>query len=170
MKKSGRIWASVLALVCATSVGAQEAAVPATEAASRDGITKDMCVAWVQKAVAAAQVDVAAMFKAINASEEPYQSKDNPELYVFVYDLDVNIVAHPKAALVGKNYKGKPDAKGKKFRDDIVAGALKDGKGWVDYMYQKPGEEGLHPKTTCFEIVTASDGKQYVLCCGKYLD
>ena len=62
------------------------------------------------------------------------------------------------------------DAKGKNFRDEIVAGAVKDGKGWVEYVYQKPGEEGLYPKTTYFEIATASDGKQYVLCCGKYLD
>ena len=78
------------------------------------------------------------------------------------------MVAHPRADLVGKNVKGKPDVKGKKFRDEMVERALKGETGWVDYLYQKPGETGIHPKTTYFAKASGSDGKTYIVCAGKY--
>lgn len=30
----------------------------------------------------------------INKAEHPYKDKDNPSLYVFVFDTDLNVVAH----------------------------------------------------------------------------
>ena len=88
-------------------------------------------------------------------------------LYVFVYDTDVKMLAHPvKPTLVGRSYKGKPDAKGKKFRDIIVENA-KNGGGWVDYVYQKPGASGLHKKKV-FSKLAENGGKQYVVACGMY--
>lgn len=104
----------------------------------------------------------------IIAAEHPYKNEDNPAFYVFVYDTDVRIVAHPKESLVGKSYKGVPDIRGKNFRDDIVQGALANETGWVDYVYQKPGESGVKPKKTYYKLVTGSDGNQYVVCSGKY--
>jgi signal transduction histidine kinase len=78
------------------------------------------------------------------------------------------MIAHPRAELVGKSMKGKPDIKGKKFRDEIVERALKGETGWEDYLYQKPGETGIHPKTTYFSKAVGSDGVVYIVCSGMY--
>ena len=112
--------------------------------------------------------DAAGTIAAIVAAEHPYKNKDYGANYVFVYDTDVAMVAHPKAVLVGKSYKGKPDVRGKKFRDEIVTGALADKTGWVTYSYTKPGEKGIHPKKTYFQLCVGSDGKNYVVCSGMY--
>ncbi len=89
-------------------------------------------------------------------------------LYVFVYDTDVNIVAHPaKPSLVGKNYKGKPDVKGNKFRDKIVETAL-NGGGWTEYFYQKPDAPGLYKKKV-YSKIAEHGGKKYAVACGIYI-
>ncbi len=112
--------------------------------------------------------DAAGVLSKISLGEHPYKNSDDPAFYVFVYDIAVNMVAHPKTELIGRSYKGKPDVRGKKFRDEIVEGALSSGSGWVDYSYQKPGENGIHAKTTYFKLAKGSDSREYVICCGKY--
>jgi polar amino acid transport system substrate-binding protein len=62
----------------------------------------------------------------------------------------------------------KVDVSGKKFRDDIVTGAIKNKTGWVDYVYTNPAESGLYYKTTYYKLTRGSDGKRYIVCCGKY--
>jgi len=114
--------------------------------------------------------DVQGTFAKIINGEHPYKNKDDKAFYVFVYDTQVAIVAHPKKDLVGRSYKGKPDVRGKKFRDEIVEGALSDTTGWVTYSYQKPGEKGIHKKKTYYNLVSGSDGKRYVVCSGMYAD
>ena len=109
-------------------------------------------------------------FSKIVNGEHPYKDKDNNAFYVFVYDNEVKIVAHPKKTLVGRSYKGKPDVKGKNFRDDIVEGALKNNTGWVTYSYTKPGEKGIHKKKTYYKLTVGSDGNKYVVCSGMYAD
>lgn len=90
------------------------------------------------------------------------------EAYVFVYDQDVVMVAHPeKPALVGKSFKGKPDVKGFAFRDAIVETTLSKGESWTDYMYQKPGEAGIHKKTTYCKL-SQSEDRKLVVCSGVY--
>ena len=131
-------------------------------------VTKKMVVKLVEKVSQEITKDAPGTFAKIIKAEHPYKNKDNPALYVFVYDTDVKIVAHPKKVLVGKSYKGKPDVKGKKFRDDIVKTGIKSGTGWVDYSYQKPGEKGIHAKTTYLKLVKGSDGNKYVVCAGMY--
>jgi polar amino acid transport system substrate-binding protein len=138
-------------------------------AADKDGMKKKV-VDLVELTLNDLAKDTPATIEKINQGAEPYQSKTDAELYAFVYDTDVSIVAHPKKDLVGRNFKGKPDVRGKKFRDEIVEKAVKDGSGWVDYSYQKPGEAGIHPKSTYCKTVKGSDGKQYVVCAGMYLD
>lgn len=132
--------------------------------------TSEEVIAIVDMAVEAMKADAAATIEKINASEHPFINKDNPALYVFVYDKEVNMIAHPNKGLVGKNFKGKPDVKGKKFRDEIVEGAIANGKGWVDYAYQKPGETGIFDKTAYYQLMTGSDSKEYVVISGKYKD
>ncbi len=131
-------------------------------------VTKKMVVNLVEKVSQEITKDAPGTFAKIIKAEHPYKNKENPALYVFVYDKNVKIVAHPKKVLVGKSYKGKPDVKGKKFRDDIVNTGLKNGTGWVDYSYQKPGEKGIHAKTTYLKLVKGSDGNKYIVCAGMY--
>lgn len=140
---------------------------PAIAADERD-ITEAQAIAKVQEASKALQKDAAGTLAKIAGGEAPFKDKDNPALYVFVYDAEVNMVAHPNKDLMGKNFKGKPDVRGKKFRDEIVETGLTKGKGWTDYHYQKPGETGIFEKTTYCEKVKASDGKTYIVACGKY--
>lgn len=88
-------------------------------------------------------------------------------LYVFAYDENVVMMAHPiKPHLVGRSYKGKPDVKGKKFRDEIVFKAL-NGGGWTTYTYQKPKTKGLHDKKS-YSKLAECNGKKYILAAGMY--
>ncbi len=88
--------------------------------------------------------------------------------YVFVYDKTVTILAHPaKPTLVGRSYKGKPDVKGKRFRDDIVNNTIAQGESWTDYVYQKPGQSGLFEKSAYCKLAENS-GNEYVVCSGIY--
>lgn len=143
------------------------AVAPVLAASERD-ITEAQAIGKVQEAVKALQKDAAGTLAKIAAGEAPFKDKDNAALYVFVYDSEVNMVAHPNKDLMGKNFKGKPDVRGKKFRDEIVETGMTKGKGWIDYHYQKPGETGIFEKTTYCEKVKASDGKTYIVACGKY--
>lgn len=88
-------------------------------------------------------------------------------LYAFVYDENVVMLAHPeKPALIGQSFKGKPDVKGKKFRDEIVANALAGG-GWTEYIYQKPDTIGLFKKKVYSKFVE-KNGKKYIVAVGMY--
>jgi len=136
--------------------------------AGEAAITDEAVVALVDQTAADLTKDAAATIQKINDGTHPYKDKDNPEFYVFVYDTDVNMIAHPDKTLVGKNFKGKPDARGKKFRDLIVENATKSTTGWEDYLYKKPDAAGLFDKKAYFKLTTGSDGKKYVVVCGKY--
>jgi len=117
----------------------------------------------------AIEADVAGAFAAINAGEHPYKNRAQQELYVFVYDTNVTMVADAdNIKLVGVNFRGKTDVTGKPFRDEIVAGALRNGSGWVEYLYINPVETGLYLKKTYYQLVRGSDGQQYVVCSGMY--
>lgn len=106
------------------------------------------------------------ILKLINAGKHPFKDKDTPELYVFAYDKEVNIIAHPKTSLVGKNYKGKPDVKGKMFRDEIVTNAIKDKKGMTRYSYSKPGDDRVLSKIAYYRLCK----DKYILASGVYVE
>jgi len=132
-------------------------------------ITDEQVISLVDATSTAIETDATAAFAAINASEAPYKDPENPALYAFVYNEEVVIMAHASnATLVGRSYAGRPDVRGKKFRDEIVEGAIANGTGWVDYSYQKPEESGIHAKKAYYKLVTGSDGVQYIVCSGKY--
>lgn len=127
--------------------------------------------ALVQQTKAAIENNALQTFAIINQAEHPYKNKDNPSLYVFVFDTDLNVVAHAiKAKVVGKNVKGKPDIKGKNFRDEMLEVAQKDGKGWVDYYFSNPKTKKVAHKTAYFELANGSDGKNYIVGSGKYFE
>lgn len=125
-------------------------------------------VAKVRYTVLEIQKNASVTLKAIQDGVSPFRDANNSEFYVFVYDPQINMVAHPNPDLVGKNFKGKADVRGKPFRDEIVKIALEKGRGWVDYHYRKPGELGIFKKSTYFEKAIGSNGKIYIVACGLY--
>jgi len=133
-----------------------------------DGISSAMVKSLVKKTAGDIAKDAAGTIEKINASEHPYVDKDIKAFYVFIYDSEVNMIAHPNNSLVGRNYKGRPDVKGKNFRDAIVEGALANGEGWEDYAYQKPGAQGIYSKTAYYLKTVGNDKKVYVIIAGKY--
>lgn len=133
--------------------------------------TSEEVTALVKQTRAAIENNALQTFARINRAEHPYKNKDNPSLYIFVFDTDLNVVAHAiKTAVIGKNVKGKPDVKGKMFRDEMLAKALSDGSGWVDYYFANPKTKQVAHKTTYFELAKGSDGKRYIVGSGKYFD
>ena len=113
---------------------------------------------------AAAFVKYQGKGKALAEISKPRGAFDKGELYVFAYDLQGVMVAHPKnPALIGKNLIDVPDNDGKLFRRDIVEKAKLKGSGWVDYMYLNPETNEVEHKTTY--LLKVGD---IILCCGVY--
>jgi len=120
---------------------------------------------------AEAMVKKAVAFMKENGKEKALAEFNKPkspfvkgELYIFVYDMNATIVAHPiKPALIGKNLLEMTDYSGKYFRKEIVRIAKEKGKGWVDYDYQNPVSKKIELKTTYFEKVG-----DLIICCGAY--
>lgn len=106
---------------------------------------------WVSESVAqdgmAAQAksksEKAAEFLAQNGDEGLKQISDPGSdwaqaPYVFVYDMNGKIIGHPNNKLIGKDFLGVKDVKGKLFAAEFLATAKSDaGHGWVDYWWPK---------------------------------
>ena len=123
----------------------------------------------VNTTAAAIEKNASDTFRRINAAEAPYRDPANPALYVFVFDTNVTIVGQAdNVRQVGVNLRGKTDVTGKPFRDEIVNGALRNGSGWVEYVYSNPAEDGLYSKTTYYRMTLGSDNKTYIVGSGKY--
>jgi len=113
---------------------------------------------------AAAYVKYLGKEKALAEISKPRGMFDKGETYVFAYDLQGVIVAHPKnTALIGQNMIAVPDIEGKLFRKEIVEKAKSIGSGWVDYVYLNPETNKQEHKTTYFQKVG-----NIILCCGAY--
>ncbi len=101
---------------------------------------------------------------AIQDIKGPFVWKDT---YVFVFDLNGTVVAHPvKPHLVGKNLMGIKDIKGKMFAAEFVAIAKSpEGKGWCEYWWPKPGAKTPSLKTS---YIMKVPGKDYLVAAGLY--
>jgi len=133
--------------------------------------TSEECTALVEQTAKAIEENALQTLARINRAEHPYKNKDNSALYVFVLNPDQTIVGHPiKTKVIGKNMKGKPDIKGKMFRDEFVAVTRKDGSGWVDYYFLNPKSKKEEHKTSFVKLVKGSDGNEYIVGSGKYFD
>ncbi len=109
----------------------------------------DVC----DKAAAAIAADPVAALCEINKKDGPYVDGD---LYIFVMNMDGVMIAHPiKPALIGKNLTDFKDQAGKAFFKEFVEMA-KNGSGWVDYKWPKPGQEGVFDKTSYILMVKDS--------------
>lgn len=115
---------------------------------------------------AAAYVKYQGKEKALAEICTPKGMFDKGELYVFAYDLQGVMLAHPKnPALIGQKLIAVPDAEGKLFRKEIVEMANSKGSGWVDYVYLNPETNRQEHKTTYLQKVA-----DIIICCGVYKD
>ena len=129
---------SVLTLFCTISLSGT---IFAAEKA-----TKEECVAKVKEAVAMIKKSgLKDTLAKISDPKGPFQWKDT---YLFAYDLQGVMKAHPNPGLVGKNLMGLKDTNGKMYVAEFIATAKSPGEGWVSYTWPKPGEEKASPKTT----------------------
>jgi signal transduction histidine kinase len=123
---------------------------------------KDQAVALVDKAAALAQAQ--GKEKALAEISTAKGQFDKGEIYVFAYDTQGVIVAHPKnPKLIGKNLLEVPDPDGKFFRKEIQEVAKTKGTGWVDYKYTNPENKKVELKTTYLKKVG-----DLIICCGVY--
>jgi len=102
--------------------------------------------------------------KALKQFNKPKSKFVKGELYVFAYDLNAVVVAHPLIpTLIGKNMFNEPDSKGKFFRKEVVELANTKGSGFVDYTYLNPVTKQEEPKTTYIQKTG-----DLIICCGAY--
>jgi polar amino acid transport system substrate-binding protein len=81
----------------------------------------------------------------------------------------MTVVAHAdNILLLGINTRGKSDVTGKLFHDEILAGALKNGTGWMEYVYINPVQTNLYYKTTYYRLTKGSDGNSYIAASGNF--
>jgi signal transduction histidine kinase len=123
---------------------------------------KKTAVSMVEEAVKLIQQE--GREKACAVINDPSGRFVKGDIYVFVYDLNGVIVAHPKNHdIVGKNMLNISDVNGKYFRKDIISIAKRKNSGWVDYTYRNPDTKIFEQKTTY--VVGFAD---LAICCGVY--
>ena len=126
------------------------------------GSAKDDAKTLVKKA--AAYLKYQGKDKTLAEINKPKGMFDKGELYVFAYNLNGVMLAHPKnPELIGKNLIDVPDSDGKLVRKAIVEKANSRGSGWVDYVYLNPETKEMEHKTTYCE-----KEDNIILCCGAY--
>ena len=132
---------TIMSAVLATAVFALSNAYAADDAAA--------AVAMVDKGAAFMQKNGKdALITAINAKSPEFVSDAT---YLTMRAMDGTQLAHPmNPKLIGKNMVVLPDADGKLFRKEIIEGAQKKGKGWVDYRYNNPTTGNIEKKSTYF--------------------
>ena len=73
--------------------------------------------------------------------------------YFWINDTNAVIVIHPiKPALNGKDLSAYKDEAGKQIFTEFAAVAKKDGEGFVDYVWSKPGFEKAQPKVSYVKL------------------
>jgi len=95
------------------------------------------------------------------------------ETYIFVLDLQGNMLVHPDPALESKNELDLKDINGKPIiRGLIGAATTLPGKpeGWYHYEWPVPGEILPRWKSTYARLVMAPSGKSYIVASGMYND
>jgi hypothetical protein len=131
-----------------------------------ESATKEECIAKVQAAVkVAVDKGVEEALKQVGDKNGPFVWKDS---YVLGTSADEALTqAHPiKPALIGKNLLHVKDVNGVLIFAEIAKVASSpSGKGWVDYMWPKPGEKKPSQKHTYVEKVP---GVNTAFCAGYY--
>jgi signal transduction histidine kinase len=88
--------------------------------------------------------------------------------YIWVHNLDGIMVMHPiKPSLDGKPLLDMRDTNGTYLFAAMNETVEEHGKGWVPYVWPKPGEKESSPKVSYCVLVTHGD-KDYVAGAGMY--
>jgi signal transduction histidine kinase len=87
--------------------------------------------------------------------------------YVFVLDDEGTLLVHPE--IEGTNLYDVQDEEGKYFIREMLEVAKEDGSGWVDYWWNKPGEDKPSSKSSYIRKVEV-DGDILIVGVGVYLD
>lgn len=119
------------------------AAVTWAESATKEEVMLKCEVA--AKLVQEKGVDIATQL--IGDKSGPFVWKD---AYVFLMDIDGKMIAHPMSPEMVKedNIHQVSDTNGKKITVAFIKVAGGPGKGWVNYMWPKPGQDQPAPKST----------------------
>jgi cytochrome c len=101
--------------------------------------------------------------KILNEKSNPFVWKDT---YVFVYNLDGKMIAHPVAPhLLNKDMMAIKDVNGKLFTGEFLEIAKGKGHGWSDYMWPKPGSKKPSQKVS---YIMKVPGKDWLVGAGIY--
>ncbi len=109
--------------------------------------------------------------KGIDMASQSIGDKGGPfvwkNTYVFLMDLDGKMIAHPiKPELTQRdNLLQVKDTDGKPLFVEFVEVAGSQGKGWVNYMWPKPGEDKPAPKSS---YIMRVQGTPYFVGAGIY--
>lgn len=155
VKKSLFVFFSLIIVTCFTANGFAGA------------LTAKLCK---EKAIAAAQLIKQNGEKAFDTLKDPNGDFrfGNGAGYVWVQDLNAIMLMHPiKPSLDGKNLASLKDENGVLFFVAFNEIAEEHGGGWVPYLWPKPGEEKVSPKTSYVTLVEHGD-KEYVVGAGVY--
>ena len=88
--------------------------------------------------------------------------------YFFIIDLGPKMVMHPiKPELDGQDLSASKDPNGVFLFNEMVAVAERDGRGFVPYMWPKPGKDKPQPKISYVALFTPWD---WVVGTGLYID
>jgi len=110
------------------------------------GNTTDEAMTMVKKAVDYYKAN--GKEKTIAAINDPSGEFIKGELYVFLFDYDVNCLAHPaNPKLVGKNLADLKDPEGRTFMKEMTEKA-KAGGGWTDYKWTNPETKKIQDKSS----------------------
>jgi EAL domain-containing protein (putative c-di-GMP-specific phosphodiesterase class I) len=122
---------------------------------------KEDATALVNEAAAAVSKDKAAAIAVISNKTGRFVKG---ELYVFAYDMNGVMVAHPiNAKLIGKNLLEVPDADGKLFRKEIISSVQASGSASVGYKYKNPQSGKVEDK-----ISFCKKAADLAVCAGYY--
>jgi cytochrome c len=85
-------------------------------------------------------------FTVFNENPGPFVDRD---LYVFVLDLDGNVLAHGgNKAMLGKSLINLKDSTGRAFVQEMLDLAKAKGEGWTDYDWPNPTSKKIEHKST----------------------
>ncbi len=87
--------------------------------------------------------------------------------YFWINDLEAFMIAHPSPKLTGKSVANLEDTNGKKFFLEFADVCKKDGEGFVEYYWNKMGEEKPQPKLAFVKLMKEWG---WIVCTGLYTD
>jgi cytochrome c len=149
---------AVAAIVLVAAMLCSAGAIAAT------GASKDEAVAMVKKAVAAIKSEGPdKAYAEFDDHSGPFLDRD---LYIVVYGLDGNVLAHgADAKRIGTNQMNDKDVDGKEFIKERVALATTNASFWQSYKFRNPVTDKVEAKQTYCQRL-----QETVVCGGVYSD